>query len=298
MSREVSRLIFPKKVLVTGATGLLGSSLVPYLKELGYQTTCIGKSNSSDLNTDLTSFQQATRVLDDSKPDVIINLAALTNVDRCEIYPQEAYMLNVKIVENLCSWIKTQVQDCHLIQVSTDQIYDGLGPHAEGEITICNLYALSKLSGEFVARTVPSTILRTNFAGRSFCKQRTSLTDWLNGALIDKIEINVFDDVMFSPLAITTLCYCIERCIVERPTGIFNLGSREGMSKADFAFAFAAARGLDTTNLKRVDSASKSRLVARRPTDMRMNSRLFATSMDMDLPLLADEVCRMADEYV
>ena len=55
---------------------------------------------------------------------------------------------------------------------------------------------------------------------------RASLTDWLYGVLIDKIEANVFDDVMFSPLAISTLCCCIEHCIVNRTLGIFNLGSR------------------------------------------------------------------------
>jgi dTDP-4-dehydrorhamnose reductase len=257
----------------------------------------MGNAHPSDLNINLTSYEQAARALDDVKPAVIINLVALTNVDRCETNQQEAYLLNVRSVENLCDWIKIAGQSCHLIQISTDQVYDGPGPHAEGDITICNFYAMSKLSGEFVARTAPSTILRTNFVGRSLCEGRASLTDWLNGALIDQTEVNVFEDVMFSPLAISTLCDCIERCIVERPLGVFNLGSREGMSKADFAFAFAAARGLETTNFKRVNSRSNTTLVARRPADMRMNSGRFEAYMDTKLPLLVDEIYRIADQY-
>jgi dTDP-4-dehydrorhamnose reductase len=286
------------KVLVTGATGLLGCSLVPLLQERGHQVACMGHSHASDHNLDLTSYEQTARALDQANPEVIVNLTALTNVDRCETHPQESYLLNVKTVENLCAWIKTASQACHLIQISTDQVYDGPGPHAEGEVTIRNYYAMSKLAGELAVGTVPATILRTNFVGRSQREGRTSLTDWLHGALRDRSSVNVFDDVMFSPLAISTLCDCIERCIAERPFGVFNLGSRDGMSKADFAFAFAAALGLETTNFKRVNSRSNSTFAAQRPTDMRMNSGRYEACMGIRLPSLINEVSRLADEYV
>ena len=286
------------KVLVTGATGLLGCSLVPFLQEFGHQVKRMGNTQASDLNIDLTSYEQTTRALNSAKPDVIINLAALTNVDRCETHPQEAYLLNVKIVENLCAWIKTAGQTCHLIQISTDQVYDGLGPHSESELTICNFYAMSKLAGEFIAGTVSSTILRTNFVGRSLCGGRASLTDWLYGALLDETVVSVFEDVMFSPLAISTLCDCIERCIVDKPLGVFNLGSQDGMSKADFAFAFAAALGLKTTNFVRDNFKSNSTLVANRPADMRMNSGRYEACMGIRLPSLIDEVSRLAYEYL
>ena len=286
------------KVLVTGATGLLGSSLVPLLEERGHQVTRMGYTQASDFNFDLTSYKQTERALEQVKPEVIINLTALANVDRCETHPQEAYLLNVKTVENLCAWIRTASQACHLIQISTDQVYDGPGPHAEGELTIRNYYAMTKLAGEFVAGTVPVTILRSNFVGRSQREGRASLTDLLHSALRDGSSVNVFDDVMFSPLAISTLCDCIERCIVERPFGVFNIGSRDGISKADFAFAFAAALGLENTNLKRVNSSSNNTLVARRPADMRMISGRFEATMGIKLPLLTDEVYRIADEYI
>jgi dTDP-4-dehydrorhamnose reductase len=286
------------KVLVTGSTGLLGTSLVPYLQERGHQVQRMGNIRIADLNADLTSFEQAALVLDHARPDLIINLAALTNVDRCETHPQEAYLLNVKTVENLCAWMKIADQACHLIHISTDQVYDGTGPNTENELNICNFYAMSKLASELVAGTVPSTILRTNFVGRSKCHGRASLTDWLFGALIDKTEVNVFDDVMFSPLSISTLCDCINHCIVNRTLGTFNLGSRNGMSKADFAFAFGGALGLEVTYLKRVSAKSNSALIARRPMDMRMNCGRFEAYMGASLPLLSEEIYRAADEYL
>ena len=257
----------------------------------------LGHTRANALSADLTNYDQTARALDQASPEVIINLTALTDVDRCETHPQEAYQLNVRPVENLCRWIREAGQRSHFIQISSDQVYDGLGPHAESEVTIRNHYAMSKLAGEFAAGTVPSTTLRTNFVGRSLCEGRTSFSDWLYCALCGTVPIDVFDDVMFSPLASDTLCYCIERSIVERPLGVFNLGSRDGMSKADFAFAFAVATGLPTTNLVRVKVSTASKLVARRPTDMRMRCERFEGRMGLNLPRLIDEIQLVAHDY-
>ena len=285
-------------VLVTGATGLLGSALAPLLQERGHQVTRLGHNQATDINADLASFEQTVHSLDQAKPEVIINLMAQTNVDRCETDPHGAYLLNVKAVENLCIWMRGASQPCHLIQISSDQVYDGVGPHAESELTIRNHYAMSKLAGEFAAATVPSTTLRTNFVGRSRREGRISFTDWLHSTLLGTDPINVFDDVMFSPLFIGTLCDCIERSIVERPHGVFNLGSRDGMSKADFAFAFASATGLPTTNLVRGNSVAVATLTACRPRDMRMQCERFEGRMGLKLPRLIDEIQMLSHDYL
>jgi dTDP-4-dehydrorhamnose reductase len=284
-------------VLVTGATGLLGSRLVPLLQARGHLVTRLGHTHITQLNVDLVSYEQTARALDQVRPEVIINLTALTNVDRCETHPQDAYLLNVKPVENLSSWIQSTSGPCHLIQISTDQVYDGAGPHAEGEVTIRNHYGMSKLAGEFAAGTVASTILRTNFVGRSLREERISFTDWLYSALRSMTPITVYDDVMFSPLAIETLCDCIERAVLERPIGIFNLGSRDGMSKADFAFAFANAVGLPAKTMVRSNSGTTATSAARRPTDMRMQCNKFEIRMGLTLPKLIEEVQNLAKDY-
>jgi dTDP-4-dehydrorhamnose reductase len=285
------------KVLVTGATGLLGSTLVPWLRERGHHIICLARTQATDVNVDLASYEQTARALDRVKPEVIINLIASTDVDSCEVNPQEAYLLNVKPLQNLCAWIQKTAQPCHLIQISSDQMYDGLGPHVEDDLTIRNHYAMSKLAGELAAGIVPSTILRTNFVGRSLRKGRASFTDWLYSALSGTSPIFVFDDVMFSPLRSNTLCDYIERTVVEQPIGIFNLGSRDGMSKADFAFAFAEATSLPTANLVRTNASSVVKLIARRPNDMRMNCHRFEDHMGIELPRLIDEIHGLVNDY-
>ncbi len=126
-------------------------------------------------------------MLDACVPDVIINLAALTNVDTCEAKPQQAYLLNVKVVENLVDWIRLRgLSDragCHLVHVSSDQVYDvtetEVGPHTEDSVTVANIYAFSKIASELAALQAYACVLRTNFFGKSAREGRASFSDWL-----------------------------------------------------------------------------------------------------------------------
>ena len=195
------------KVLVTGAHGLLGSTLVPYLCSRGYEVVSCFRTGG-DVGADLTDAAQVSAVLGQVAPDGIVNLAAKTSVDECERRPQLAYLTKVRIVENLAKWMRESGGSCHMIQISTDQVYDGAGPHEEGDITLTNYYGFSKYAGELAVATVSSTVLRTNFFGLSHCEKRQSLTDWIFRSLsrTDGESIQVFDDVIFSPLSSNSKC--------------------------------------------------------------------------------------------
>lgn len=284
-------------ILITGATGLLGSSLVPYLKNKGRPVVTHAHNKSADYLANLADENQAFQLLNKSQPKVIINLVGLTSVERCQDFPNEAYLLNTKTVENISKWISKNSTDCHLIQISTDQVYDGPGLHAENQVTITNNYAFSKYAGELAAARVPSTILRTNFVGRSKVAYRESLTDWVFNSLNSKKQINVLDDVFFSPLSITMLVEMIEMVIQKKPLGIFNLGSRNGMSKADFDFAFAECLNLPTEIMRRIDSSEATFLKAYRPKNMCMNCSNFENVMGIEMPNLQDLIESIAKEY-
>lgn len=285
------------KILVTGAQGLLGSTLVPHLRARGYDLVCHARNYESDESADLSDANQVSSMLGKIKPGVIVNLAALTNVDACELNPQHAYQANVKIVENLVKWIQSNGNECHLVQLSTDQVYDGFGSHAEDDITLLNYYAFSKYAGELVAAKVHSTVLRTNFFGQSRAPGRTSLSDWVVESLKQEKPITVFDDVWFSPLSLPRLVELLELVIEQRQQGIFNLGSKDGMSKADFAFTLAEVLNLSTTHMSRGVSA-KVKLVANRPKDMCMDSSRFEHAFGVKLPTLKEEIQSLKGVYV
>lgn len=285
-------------VLVIGATGLLGSSLAPALTDSGHSVITHGFSGLAQEHADLCDFAQARALVSRVKPDCIVNLAALTNVDLCEREPNNAYLLNVVTVSNLVRAIKEQAPRCHLIQISTDQVYDANGPSLETQAKITNTYAFSKITAELVATSVSSTILRTTFFGRSRCTNRSSFSDWIVQALRNDMSLKVFDDILFSPLEIKTLASLIERVVRIRPLGLFNLGASEGMSKADFAFALADIMALPSNRIVRIDSTFSQELYAYRPKDMRMDSSLFERTMSLQLPNLIDQLHLLRSDYL
>jgi len=283
------------RILVTGATGMLGSTLTPVLASGGHEVVRHGHSLGADIGADLTDAAATARMLDEVRPDAIVNLVALTNVDACEGEPHRAHLLNTRVVENLAAWAKERA-DAHLVQVSTDQVYDGEGLNREEDTRLTNTYALTKYAGELAAALCGATVLRTNLFGRSRLEGRKSLSDWLLQSLESGDAIKVFTDVAFSPLNMTTLSGFIGLAAERRVGGTYNLGSREGMSKADFAFALAEAFGLDSTCLTRDQSASVA-LKAYRPKNMCMDCRKFENSFGVALPTLVEEIGKLKREY-
>jgi dTDP-4-dehydrorhamnose reductase len=284
------------KILILGGSGLLGSSLIPYLRNRGYLVEFQGLQHAAHFNVDLSERESTFKLLTLINPSIIINLVGLTDVERCEAQPNQAFMANVRTVENIAAWISRK-QFCHLIHISTDQVYDAPYLKNEQQVSLTNYYAFSKYAGEMAATMVPCTILRTNFFGMSLCDKRESFTDWIFRTLSNQECIQVFDDVNFNPISIKTLAKMIELTIKNKPIGIFNLGSHEGMSKANFAFAFAEAANLSTITMARASITQATFIKTYRPRDMRMDCLKFENLLGIKLPMLISEINQVAQEY-
>jgi dTDP-4-dehydrorhamnose reductase len=288
-------------VIVFGASGLLGASLVPALRLLGYNVLTQSRSDGADLRLDLYNRTAVMDVLIQYHPAVVLNLVAETNVDQCEINPQLAWKANAGVVEILTECIAAFVQRLgnppHLVHLSTDQVYNGLGPHTEKDVNLTNVYGMSKYAGEIFAQRVDSTVLRTNFYGRSRRPSRVSFTDWLVRSLREKTPITVFDDVKFSAVHIDTLTKIIAQCIERRPVGVFNAGCRDSISKAGFAFALAKALNLATDQVT-VGTSADLALKARRPTDMSLQVSRLENVIELQFPTIAGEIEHTAKEYL
>lgn len=285
------------KILVTGSTGLLGTTLCPTLAKAGHFVVKHAWNSEADFRFDLSQTSLCLQALDQIRPQIIINLAGLTSVELCEENPNAAYMANTKIVENLAAWMFYSRERCHLIQISTDHIYDGDGLHKEERVSITNAYALSKYAGELAAIRVPSTIVRTNFIGRSRDARRESLTDWIYYSMKKREIVEVLDDVFFSPLSMRTLSEMIGLIVDKKPCGVFNVGSHDGMTKAAFDFEFAEFLGLPVDTMYPVSADRASFLKAKRPKNMRMDSTKFEQEFRVKLPRLADELRYAAQDY-
>ena len=93
------------------------------------------------------------------RPDIVVHAAALANVDACENDPEAARRLNVGMTENLLDAIAAECPTCRFVYVSSDQVYDGQGPHDEASPCPGNVYGRTKLEGEEVALKHPDSLV-------------------------------------------------------------------------------------------------------------------------------------------
>lgn len=273
---------------------MLGCTLAPFLETQGHTIIRHAHNTTADVVCDLTNCADTAYMLETVAPECVVNLVAATNVDECERSPHTAYLLNIHTVENLVAGLKGR-EDVFLVQVSTDQVYDSVGDSDESHVRLTNTYALSKYAGELAALRMPAAVLRTNFFGHSQHPARQSFSDWLLGNFRNGAEFTAFTDVAVSPLLMSTLSAAIDKVIQKPAIGVFNLGSHQGMSKANFAITLANTFGLPFNAMRRGNSTDVE-LAAYRPRDMCMNSSKFERTFGIKLPPLSDEIKRLRSE--
>lgn len=278
-------------ILLVGGTGLLGSSLAPVLQRMGHEVLIHGRSGG-DVQGDLSDQHGSQAIFRQVAPAVIINCAALADVDACQRDPAQAWRHNVLPARHCAAWC--QNQGARLLQISTDQVYDGPGPHSEGVVSPRNAYAWSKLAAEEAALSANGLVLRTNFFGPSQCSGRQSFSDWVLTRVRTGQQLTVFTDVWVSPLRMTTLARMIVHCLQQWHSGLYNLGSREGMSKAMIAETLIKYFAVGKAEIRH-GLLTEAGLFAPRPLDMRMAVTAFESTFALSLPSLAEEIAGLRD---
>ena len=242
-----------KKILVLGSSGRLGSAIS---KSVDFGTSSDLLLHSRKIgnypNADLTDRSGTFEMLNEIKPDVIINTVALAEIEACEKSPNRAYLINVLTTQNVVEWIDSSSSKCHLIHISTDHVYDGGGTHSEKFVNLTNYYAYSKFASELVARQIPSTILRTNFVGISRSDLRQTFSDWVVSNLRNHSNIELVNNICFSPVSLNFLLEALKLAVREKLEITANIGSWGGMTKFEFGDKIGKLIGLDTERIQSV----------------------------------------------
>lgn len=292
-----------RSIVVTGATGLLGTRLVPALSDRGRaargRIVPLGRSAAppGGRQVDLTD-QAATRaLLDELRPDVVLHAAALTDIDACERDPVAAHRLNVDATRNIVGWVQERRPEAALVYISTDQVYNKPGGSSEHEVAPLNIYSFTKLWAEDLVRRLPQhLILRTNFFGPGNGR-RPSFVDWIVASCRARRPITLFTDVYFNPLHVEHLSALIGELVERGVKGTFNLGaSGGGLSKAAFIRAVAAALELPTEGC-RDGVFGDVPLAARRPHDMRMKLEAIERELGRPLPSLDEGIALLTRDW-
>ncbi|MFA6214851.1 MAG: SDR family oxidoreductase [Candidatus Micrarchaeia archaeon] len=266
------------RIIITGASGLLGSNIALSARSKGHEV--LGTYNSHKLRDNRHFFRfdlleptkhGASRIIS-FKPDCIVHCAAITNLDFCENYPDLAMRVNVD-----GSRIMAQLADeagCKFILISTDSVFDGTRPnHNEGEpVSPLNIYAKSKCGAEEAARSLKNhAIIRTNFYGFSICSMK-SYGEWLYGFFMHSKRIPAFTDYFFSPVLANNLAEALLELASSSFTGTLNIASDARLTKYDFAHRFAAAFSFDPRLIDAAKMSDREDFIAPRPKDCSLDA--------------------------
>ncbi|MFD2571362.1 SDR family oxidoreductase [Spirosoma soli] len=270
-----------KKILLTGANGLLGQKLVGLLtQQSDVELTATARGDNrlpfSDGYTyrsmDITDRQQVLDVVNEVRPDVVIHTAAMTDVDKSELQKEACWAQNVKAVEYIVEACRQT--GAFLLHVSTDFIFDGsAGPYDEtAEANPVSFYGWSKYAAEKVvihsgegAAPIRWAIARTMLVyGIAHDMSRSNIILWVKKSLEDGKNIKVVTDQWRSPTLAEDLamgCYLIADKEAE---GIFNISGKGVLTPYDMAIKTADYFGLDKSLITQADSSTFTQ-VARRP---------------------------------
>ncbi|MGN0514549.1 MAG: dTDP-4-dehydrorhamnose reductase [Lachnospiraceae bacterium] len=222
-----------RKILVTGCNGQLGRA-INLIYENDVKSGEVSILNTDVSNLDITSISDVMAMVESEKPDVIINCAAHTNVNKCETDWDNAYKINAIGPRNLA--IAATKYNAKIVHVSTDYVFDGEGnrPYTEFDATApCGAYGKTKLAGEEFVKQFSSRyfIVRTAWLygdGNNFVKTMLRLGRE-NG------EVNVVGDQYGTPTSAMELARMIYSIENTDNYGVFH-GTCEGScSWADFA---------------------------------------------------------------
>lgn len=268
------------RVVITGAAGQLGSALRQVLsndKEIIPTDTDL--SDEEIVPCDITSEHQVREVIQASRPAVIINTAAFTDVDGNERDPEKADLVNTKGVEYLLT--AADEVDARFIQVSTDYVFDGTaGPYLEEDTPApLSVYGRTKLAAErLVLERDRHLIIRTNVLFGPDIHAPASFIRWIVNSLREDEPIRVVDDQVNNPTLTTHLAVAIKSAIDQHAAGLYHYAGLEFLTRYEFALRIGYHFSLPVHKIAPITTEELNQL-APRP----LLSGLICSKMKMDL---------------
>jgi dTDP-4-dehydrorhamnose reductase len=260
-------------LVVIGANGQLGTDLIPALGALDRDVVALKRTDF-----DVRNHEQAARVLEAVKPDVIINTSAFHKVEACEEDPEQAFAVNAIAVRNLA--IVAERIGASLVQLSTDYVYGGSKgtPYDEESVPDpVNVYGASKAAGEFFVRSICSRHLIVRTSGL----YGTAGSSGKGGNFVQTMlrlgrergTVSVVDDQELSPTFTGDLAGMIGRLVQGQAQSLFHVTSGGSCSWYEFAQGIFEAAGM-TVEVIPIKTSSTGAKVCRPSYSVLSNRRL------------------------
>lgn len=227
-------------VLIIGSQGMLGKMLVKEFSKCFLVKTVA--RNGADINIDLASnLDTLKNHINSQNYDVIINAAAIVNLEYCENHPDYAYLINTRLPALLSEW--SEGISAYFIHISTDHYFaDKEKYHKENaEVKILNEYARTKyLAERLVLLNKEALVIRTNLVGFRNQKDRKTFVEWVIDEIRQNSNINGFTNVYTSSLDVKSFAVLLRDIISnKRLMGLYNIASQTCISKYEFIYKLA-----------------------------------------------------------
>lgn len=265
------------RIVITGSNGLLGQKLVRQLKKnnVAFIATSKGENRNVDCSEetyrsmDILDASGFKDLLKEFNATHLIHTAAITNVDYCELNPEECDKINHQSVLQLVDVCREL--DVHFQLLSTDFVFDGSTGNYKETDEVCPLsyYALSKVNAEIAVQNSGYSnwsIVRTIIVyGSGSNLSRSNLIYWSKEALESGKELSIVDDQFRAPTWADDLAWgCLRICFLKE-NGIYHLSGPETFSIYEIVQKVGKYFHLDIRNVKKSSSASIQQPAKRPP---------------------------------
>ncbi|MFZ1321804.1 MAG: SDR family oxidoreductase [Ignavibacteria bacterium] len=233
------------KIFITGSNGLLGQAVTTvFTRETDHELILSSVEENSYLDynhtyceLDITSKEDVKKLIGYYEPDIIINCAAFTNVDKCETERELSWKINVDGVKNLI--IAAKKYDAKIIHFSTDYVFDGKnGPYTEvSKPNPVSFYGREKLASEnaLITSDINFAIIRTLVLYGIGNKVKPNFALWMIEELRNNRPVNIVTDQISNMTMIDDLAYGAMKIAEKDVTGIYNISGPDILSRYDFA---------------------------------------------------------------
>ena len=287
------------RILITGAFGQLGHTLQSVLsRKSNYELICTGrkiKKGQEGIPLDIRNQVALKEIINTTAPDILINLAAMTNVDACELNPKLAGEINVAGMEHICDSFKGKI-----IHLSTDYVFDGTsGPYKEDDpLNPISIYGKTKLASEHILleKDIKNLVIRGNVLYDYSPHTSASFLNWVVYSLKDNQEIKVVEDQFNNPTWTRSMSDIIELSIENDLEGIIHWGDSVHISRYEFAKLIAKKFSLNDSLIKPV-LTSELNQPARRPLQSGLSTEKLVNMLDIIPPSIddcLDEIIKIA----
>jgi dTDP-4-dehydrorhamnose reductase len=287
------------RILVTGASGLLGSVFATEYSKIGsvtgwFNSSAVTLSGVSTEQVDLVSLSLSSSEIERANPKLIVHCGAITNVDWCETNSEATFDVNTTAAKRMAQ-ISREI-GAKFVFISTDSVFDGKSSnYGETDPTSpINVYASSKVEAEKQISKIDelALIVRCNFFGNSPSGDR-SLMEWVLNRAKSGQQVPGFTDSTFSPLAVPDLVDTVMELIDKNHSGLIHVGSNDSINKFEFAVATLEAFGFDSGSAVE-SSIDDIDFTAKRPKNTSLSVDLLESVLERPVPSVRDGLRRLA----